>query len=280
MAREGNGRGDTVLHADAASLARGSGSGGDRHVGVLSDHTVQTWQRTLDDQCDATRDRHVVRLGESLRSGTESRSAVQTRPMGPNLDVTVVDEPTPDAVTRALDVALDGSGEGVVAVDDLSFLLDEDAPGERLDEFLDHAEGAAEEVHVRLPDEPRAVTTFARRFDPADERCRRWIAETGVTQLRDEDPTNFGYLRSHWREARRGLEAVEMAYPQSKQIHEAIPDPETTPRTLGAALQAFVEMGALGVWGDTVAANRYDMRGYDPEMVAAVGRAVEEIHAE
>ncbi|MFB6244147.1 MAG: hypothetical protein ABEH80_08590 [Halobaculum sp.] len=280
MAPEGNGRGETVLHADVGSLARATGTADGRHVGILSDHSVQEWQRRIDSTPSPTDDRHFLKLGGKLRStAAASSGGVQTRPMGPNLDVTVVEEATPDDLERALDAALGDTDDGVLAVEDPSFVFDDaDDPGERLDAFIEMATDRCATVHARVPNEPRAITTLARRFDFADDRCRRWIAETGVTQLREDDPTNFGYLRSNWREARRGLEAVDMVYPQSKQIHDAIPNPDTTPRTLGAALQAFVELGALGVWGDTVAANRYDMTGYDPEMVAAIGRAVEELH--
>jgi hypothetical protein len=282
MAPEGNGRGETVLHADVDSLARATSATDGRHVGILSDHSVQDWQRRLDRTPTPTDDRHFLKVGGKLRSATAASSGgVQTRPMGPNLDVTVVEEATPEDLERALDAALGDVEDGVLAVEDPSFLFtDADEPGDKLDEFLELATDRGTTVHARAPNEPREVTALARRFTPADDRCRRWIAETGVTQLREDDPTNFGYLRRHWREARRGLEAIDMAYPQSKQIHKAIPDPETTPRTLGAALQAFVELGALGVWGDTVAANRYDMSGYDPEMIAAIGRAVEELHEE
>ena len=283
MAPEGNGRGETVLHADVDSLAHATGTADGRHVGILSDYSVQEWQRRIDSTPSPADDRHFLKLGGKLRSATASANTggLQTRPMGPNLDVTVVDEATTDDLERALDTALGDADGGVLAVEDPSFLFtDESDAGERLDEFIELATQRCDTVHARVPNEPRAITTLARRFDFADDRCRRWIAETGVTQLREDDPTNFGYLRSNWREARRGLEAVDMAYPQSKQIHEAIPDPDTTPRTLGAALQAFVELGALGVWGDTVAANRYDMTGYDPEMISAIGRAVEELHEE
>ncbi|MFC6794126.1 hypothetical protein ACFQFH_06895 [Halobaculum halobium] len=68
-----------------------------------------------------------------------------------------------------------------------------------------------------------------------------------------------------------------MTYPQSKQIHASIPDPETTPRTLGAALQGLVTLGTLDVWGDTVAANRYDLTRYDPGRVDAIGSALDAV---
>jgi len=60
------------------------------------------------------------------------------------------------------------------------------------------------------------------------------VAATAVERLSCDDPTTFGYVRRHWAEAKRGIEACDRNYPQSKQVHAALTDPETTPRTLGA----------------------------------------------
>jgi hypothetical protein len=263
MAPEGIGRGETVLHGDADALAREAGSAAGRHVAVLSDHDVDEWHRTLNTTPGATDDRHFVKVGGQLRGATAA-GGIQTRPMGPNLHVTVVEEE-----------ALDGAMDATVAIDAPETLLDAVDDAEAgLDALVDAAREVASSIHATVPETPAYAAALTRRFDPVDERCRELTASAGVEHLRETDPTNFGYLRSNWREARRGLAAVDMTYPQAKQIHEAIPDPTTTPRTLGAALQAFVELGALDVWGDTVAANRYDMTAYDPEQAAAIGEVV------
>ena len=95
--------------------------------------------------------------------------------------------------------------------------------------------------------------------------------EHAVSQLQDRDPTNYGYARRHWREACEGIEGCNRNYPQSKQIHESIAEPETTPRTLGATLQALVDLGVIDTWSETVGSTRYDLTAYDADRLAEVG---------
>ncbi|ELZ45583.1 hypothetical protein C464_12437 [Halorubrum coriense DSM 10284] len=90
-------------------------------------------------------------------------------------------------------------------------------------------------------------------------------AASAVERLSREDPTTFGYVRRHWAEAKRGIETCDRNYPQSKQVHAALTDPETTPRTLGATLSGLVTLGALETWGDTVGSTRYDLTAYRSE---------------
>ncbi|MGM0447939.1 MAG: hypothetical protein ACQERM_06775 [Methanobacteriota archaeon] len=99
-------------------------------------------------------------------------------------------------------------------------------------------------------------------------------AASAVKRLSGEDPTTFGYVRRHWVEAKRGIEACDRNYPQSKQIHAALVDPETTPRTLGATLSGLVTLGALDTWGNTVGPTRYDLTAYRPDRTLAVGAAL------
>ncbi|WP_246066558.1 hypothetical protein [Halorubrum cibi] len=94
-----------------------------------------------------------------------------------------------------------------------------------------------------------------------------------VDRLKAEDPTTFGYTRRYWAEAQRGVESCTRNYPQSKQIHAALSDPETTPRTLGATLSGLVSLGVLDTWAETVGSTRYDLTAYDPVRMAAVGVA-------
>ncbi|WP_239638680.1 MULTISPECIES: hypothetical protein [Halorubrum] len=96
-----------------------------------------------------------------------------------------------------------------------------------------------------------------------------------VELLAREDPTTFGYVRRHWAEAKRGIEACDRNYPQSKQVHAALADPETTPRTLGATLSGLVTLGALDTWSETVGPTRYDLTAYRPDRAWAIGVAVE-----
>ncbi|MFB6194339.1 MAG: hypothetical protein ABEI75_04675 [Halobaculum sp.] len=273
MSSEGDGRGRAVLHGSATELARAAKAAAGRHVGVVAERTVREWYRLVED--DGRRDHHVVKIGGEFREATTD-DRVTTRELRPQLHVSAAREPVAESWTAAVERALDGAEEAFVAFEDPTFLLTADAPESRLAELTAFTDRA--EVALAVPDDDVInVGRLARFVRAADDETHRRLADDGIEYLRTVDPTNFGYLRSNWREARRGLEAVEMTYPQSKQVHDAIPDPETTPRTLGAALQALVELGGLDVWGDTVAANRYDMTAYDPERVAAVGAAIDRL---
>lgn len=265
--------GGPMLHRSAAAAAAEVEQAGGRHVWVVSERSVREWHRLVGDE--ATHEQHVVKIGGEFRDLADSGTTA-TRQVGPETVVTAAREPIEESWTAAIEKALQGTTEPTVVIEDPTFLLTADAPDARLAELRAIADRAS--VHIALPTTDRVnVGRFARTVTAADEETHRRLADDGIEHLRTVDPTNFGYLRSNWREARRGLEAVEMTYPQSKQVHDAIPDPETTPRTLGAALKGLVELGALDVWGDTVAANRYDMTAYDPERTAAVGAAIERL---
>lgn len=104
-----------------------------------------------------------------------------------------------------------------------------------------------------------------------DDRIRSQLAA-----FRRADPTKYGYLRQHWREAKRGIEACTRNYPQARQIHAELSEPTTSPRTLGAALGALVELGVIDRWGETVSATRYDLTTYDAERLAEIGQILDE----
>ncbi len=119
--------------------------------------------------------------------------------------------------------------------------------------------------------------TFERIEGLADEVVGPSEGDVGgaVERLRRSDPTNFGYARRHWREARRGIERCERNYPKAKQIHRRLADPATTPRTLGATLKAFVDLGIIDVWSDTVGPTRYDLTAYDARRLLEAGEALD-----
>lgn len=97
------------------------------------------------------------------------------------------------------------------------------------------------------------------------------VIRNRIRRLRETDPTTFGYLRQHWQETHRGIQACDRHYPQSKQIHAALSDPATTPRTLGASLSGLVTLGVLDTWNETVGATRYDLTAYRPERMWEIG---------
>ncbi|WP_117595271.1 DUF7504 family protein [Haloprofundus halophilus] len=113
--------------------------------------------------------------------------------------------------------------------------------------------------------------SVAELFDSVD------VAEpmsTRIDRLRAENPTNFGYLRRHWRDAKRAIEQSTRSYPQARQLHAGLGETETTPQSLGVALQALVELGVIELWNDTVGSNRYDLTTYDAELLGAVGESL------
>lgn len=278
MIPEGDGRGNPVLHGSVEQLTNTTEAADRRHVGVVAGRSIREWTRlTGSSGPGATSvDRHAVKIGGEFRE--TASASVTTRQMRPDLTVTTAGQPIAESWFEAVQTAVDQTERPIVSIDDPRFLLLGDDPDARIEELSALADEVP--VHIAVPDESVNVGRLARLVEPAGEGPHERLATDGVEHLRQVNPTNFGYLRSHWREARRGLEAIDMTYPQSKQVHDAIPDPETTPRMLGAALQAFVELGALDVWGDTVAANRYDMTAYDPERAAVVGRVLDSIEAE
>lgn len=261
------------VHADDDGLRSAAVAAGRPHVALLCASTVDEWHRSLGPAAPDTC--HFVSVDDAVRGATAANGT--GRAVGGGMYVSVLERPVPDPSPVLAD-AFEGTSGGSLVVDDLSFLLqDADEAATALERLRTVATDASAELHVRLPDDAEAATTVARHFTPVDDATARVVASEGLSYLREADPTNFGYLRRHWEEARAGLEAVEMTYPQAKQVHAALPESETTPRTLGAALGGLVELGALDVWGDTVAANRYDLTAYDPERVAAIGDVIDSL---
>jgi hypothetical protein len=113
---------------------------------------------------------------------------------------------------------------------------------------------------------PELAADIGSLFDPTSDVGRVDHPLVGaVERLRRDDPTTFGYVRRHWSEAHEGVERCTRNYPQSRQVHAALAEPETTPRTLGATLSGLVRLGILDTWGETVGPTRYDLTAYDPE---------------
>ncbi|QZX99406.1 hypothetical protein [Halobaculum rubrum] len=267
-----------AIHADEASVASAVAAVGGVHVALLADRSVDGWHRAVEAAGPSSPGRSsLISVDETVRGGAVSASpASGGQPVGDGVTVATVEaplfEPSQYLETVLADLGDDLGDDGTVVVDDVGALVPADADVDSIVPGLVEAAAASGlEFHTSVTTNDDAVLSALSRRVPADDDAERPLTERLIAHLRRSDPTNFGYLRHHWREARRGLTAVEMSYPQSKQIHASIPDPETTPRTLGAALQALVTLGALDVWGDTVAANRYDLTRYDPARVDTIG---------
>ncbi|UIO98717.1 hypothetical protein Hbl1158_09165 [Halobaculum sp. CBA1158] len=276
----GTGRANAVgaLHADAESLAAAATTAGGDHVAFVADGTVDAWHARLEAGSGPGGTRCLVSVDDTVR-GASASTAPSTRRVG-DVMLSAVEAPVDDPASTLHDLlsVVDPASGGSVIVDDPGVLLPADAdPDAVVDDLLCVAAEFGVELHAVVAGDGPVVAALFRRLPTADAAADRALADRLVSHLRETDPTNFGYLRRYWREARRGLAAVEMTYPQSKQIHAALPDPETTPRTLGASLRGLVAVGALGVWGDTVAATRYDLTEYDPAFVDAVGAVLDDI---
>jgi hypothetical protein len=251
----------------------------DRVVSVLFGSDVEAWRRRWERTAAGPPQREaVIEVTSVVRSGAAASTPVVPTP---GLAYTVVDgaegcDGVVDAVADHLDGAPAGSVD--VIVDDLAALAGR--------EGIDAAVGFVERLCERTAERVNAVTVGCSTEGPAGLVSRLGArtevrigaeasAVAAVERLYREDPTTFGYVRRHWAEATAGIEACERNYPQSKQVHAAIRDPETTPRTLGAALSGLVTLGVLDTWSETVGPTRYDLTAYRPDRARAVGRALD-----
>lgn len=272
------GSNDTVrlVCGDRPSVRDGTGS--DRVVSVLFGTNVETWRRGWDRMLTGPPEREaVVDANDVVRSG----AAVSTQVVPNNgLAYTVLgrgaeNERVLDSVAEQLDGASSGTVD--VVVDDLAPLAVRegvDAATRFVDCLLDRFQGRANRVSMGC-----AFAGSGELLSRVGARVDSVVGTDGdataaVERLSRDDPTTFGYVRRHWVEAKRGIEVCERNYPQSKQVHAALTDPETTPRTLGATLSGLVTLDALDTWGDTVGPTRYDLTAYRPDRTWAVGAAL------
>ncbi|WP_418283123.1 DUF7504 family protein [Halorubrum sp. DTA98] len=248
-------------------------------VSIVFASDIEEWRRGWHHETP-TREA-VVSVGDPTRGATTAG----TTQLVPRQDLAYSVLGTPIDIDRILEtVSQYFSGatgtNPTVIVDDLVPVLDEFGPP-TLRHFVESLSTAARDVGGNsvfgcsvTPALVRAVDELTPVLDEVGGV--ETDAIEAVNRLRREDPTTFGYTRRYWPEARRGIEACTRNYPQSKQIHAALDDPETTPRTLGATLSGLVDLGVLGTWGDTVGSTRYDLTAYDPIEGAYVGFALEE----
>jgi hypothetical protein len=250
-------------------------------VSVLFSQTPDEWRRTWRDEVVWTPRREAMLDVVELSRGATAASP-QLVPQR-DIALTTLERPVSaptivDAVASSLET-LDPH-DTIVYVDDLGGLA------------ADVGEGALRDVVTSLSRQTPAVggrSVFC--LDPGDVTTATVDAlrdavdvvhgdatdgfEGAVRELRRTDPTNYGYARRHWREARAGIEASDRNFPLAKQIHATLDDPETTPRTLGATLKALVALGVIDTWSETVGSTRYDLTAYDPDLLEAVGGALD-----
>ncbi|GAA0722971.1 hypothetical protein GCM10009060_17010 [Halorubrum trapanicum] len=251
----------------------------DRVVSVLFGSDVEAWRTGWDRMAAGPPNREaVVDASDVARSGTAA--STQVVPNG-GLAYTVLGraaggERVLDAVADHLDDAPSGTVD--LLIDDLAPVAEREGIGSAIafaNRLSDRFEGQANRIAIGYSFEGPAE--FVSRIGARVGSVTGADAETvaAVERLSRDDPTTFGYVRRHWDEAKRGIEECDRNYPQSKQVHAVLADPETTPRTLGAALSGLVTLGALDTWSETVGPTRYDLTAYRPNRAWAVGVAIE-----
>ena len=255
------------------------GVASDRVVSVLFGTDVEAWRSGWKRTPAGPPAREAaVDVSDIARSGAAASTQVV-----PNngLAYTVLGrDAESERVLDAVEDHLDGVPEGTVdvVVDDVAPVAARkgvDAAVAFADGLRDRFGGRANRVAIGCSFEGSAEL-LSRLGDRVDALVgTEPVTAAAVERLADDDPTTFGYVRRHWSEAKRGVETCDRNYPQSKQVHAALTDPETTPRTLGATLSGLVTLGALETWGDTVGPTRYDLTAYRPERTWAVGVALE-----
>jgi len=267
-----------------SGFRRESDASGDL-IAVLYDQTSDEWQRARRSRPGPGPRREVlIDVVAVARGGAAAGSTATQVVPGHDIALRTVERPVASArlvedVASCLDA--DGAAAATVYVDDVAAFV--------ADVGLDDAVAALERLTDRLH-ETGGTGVF--RLDPdavpttAVERLRDAVDDTGgddavdpdeaaIDALRAENPTNFGYARNHWPEAKRGLERCDRNYPRARQVHEALEAPDTSPRTLGSTLKALVALDVLDTWSETVASTRYDLTAYDPARMEAVGAALD-----
>ena len=255
------------------------GIASNRVVSVLFGTDVEAWRSGWERTNRGPPDREaVIDVNDIARSG--AAASTQVMPQG-GLAYTVLGRTAGnERVLDAIGDHFDGAPSGTVdvVVDDLMPVADREDVGSAVafvDGLLERFGRRANRVAIGCA--PGGPGGLVSRLAPRVESVVGTDAEAraAVERLSRADPTTFGYVRRHWAEAKRGIETCDRNYPQSKQVHAAMTDPETTPRTLGAALSGLVTLDALDTWGDTVGPTRYDLTAYRPEWTVAIGTALE-----
>ncbi|MFB6236515.1 MAG: hypothetical protein ABEH81_13680 [Halopenitus sp.] len=281
-----SGRSHLLLEPDepTSGLQQTGGNSGDL-IAVLYGQSADEWQRRGPNEAAPNPRREVLIDVVDVARGAAAAGSPATQVIpGRDIALRTMERPVdPDDVIESICSYLDTetADEATIYVDDLGGLV-EDVGADQAVETIESVTDRIRTVGAR------GIFALDPETVPSEivDRLRAAVDKThgdentdpdrdAIERLREEEPTNFGYARGHWREARAGLEHCSRNYPQARQIHEAIDDPATTPRTLGAALKALVTLGVLDTWSENVASTRYDLTAYDPKRMEKVGAALD-----
>lgn len=246
-------------------------------VSVLFDTGIEEWRRGWRSSTGSMPIREAIVSASDL-----TRGAAATTQIVPNgqLAYTVLGTSVEvDRVITAVSDHLTGVDDTDVhvVVDDVrSFLTNRGiSAAERLVAGLrDELPASVGDITLGCSIGPNTDLELVSLFESVDvvEGSNPAVVEN-INRLHQADPTTFGYVRRHWAEAQRAIDACNRNYPQAKQIHAVVSDAETTPRTLGATLSGLVQLGVLETWSETVGPTRYDLTAYRPERLWDVGVA-------
>jgi hypothetical protein len=251
------------------------GDVGGQVISLLFETGIEEWRRGWRRTVGSLPDREAIVSASDLTRG--AATATQVVPdrglaytvLGAPIDVERILEAVSNQLADASDLEL------TVIIDDLEPLLAEhgrDAANELLDGLRVRLDECQSTVVIGCSFTERTAPSVASVFDPADDVTRiDHSVAAALDGLRRDDPTTFGYVRRHWAEAQAGIERCDRNYPQAKQVHAVLSEPETTPRTLGTALSGLVSLGVVDTWSGTVGPTRYDLTAYRPARMWAVG---------
>ncbi|WP_241154889.1 hypothetical protein [Halorubrum sp. CSM-61] len=269
------GREFAVRVSDRGQPSVRDGSDGGQVISLLFGTGIEEWRRGWRRSVGTLPDREAIVSASDLTRGAATGTQVVPdrrlayTVLGAPVDVERILEAVSDHLTDARDLEL------TVIVDDIEPLLAEqgpDAANELLDGLGARLDDCDSTVVIGCSFTERAASSVASVFDPVGnvEQLDHSVG-LALDTLRQDDPTTFGYVRQHWAETRDGIEGCERNYPQAKQIHATLSEPETTPRTLGTALSGLVSLGVVDTWSETVGPTRYDLTAYRPARMWAVG---------
>jgi len=247
----------------------------DQVISLLFGTGIEEWRRGWQSSLGSEPSKEaIVSVSDTTRGATATTQVVP----GQRLAYTMLDaSATVDRVVEAVSTHLDdaeGQTPSIIVDDITPVLSDRGITATR--SLLAALRNLAEDTTIIVGCSylPEVAADIGSLFDPTNDvgMVDHPVADA-VDRLQREDPTTFGYVRRHWAEARDGIEQCTRNYPQARQVHASLVDPETTPRTLGATLSGLVRLGVLDTWGETVGPTRYDLTAYDPDrmwVVAAV----------
>jgi len=244
-------------------------------ISVLFETGIEEWRRGWRRTAGTLPDREaIVSASDRTRGAATATQVVPDQQLaytvlGPPVDVEQILEAVAGHFADARNLEI------TVIIDDIEPLVAEqgrDVVAELVDGLRTRLNAPQSNVLIGCSFAERTASSVASLFDPVNDidRIDHSVAEV-LDGLRRDDPTTFGYVRRHWDEARTGIEQCERNYPQAKQIHAVLSEPETTPRTLGTALSGLVTLGVLDTWSETVGPTRYDLTAYRPARLWAVG---------